>query len=162
MKGADKTQKQIAEDAKVSQPTVVKWLDGTAPNAVHLFNLASANGLSLETFLIDKPLEIDPKEQKNKAALINLGNVEYPEPSSKTTLNKLNESVKLSPVNPQLPVLLERLNRATQAHGKKSELASYLGVELASVSQWLSGKREPGGETTLKMLHWVEVQERKQ
>jgi outer membrane biogenesis lipoprotein LolB len=66
----------------------------------------------------------------------------------------------------QLPNLLARLNRATSKSGKMSALADYLGkatgqkVPLASVSRWLSGKREPGGEITLKLLQWVEQQER--
>ena len=80
-------------------------------------------------------------------------------------LTLLYESVKLNPVKPQLPKLLGRLRRATQEKGKKTELADFLGVKLASVSQWLSEspdvKREPGGEITLKMLYWVERQERK-
>ena len=63
-------------------------------------------------------------------------------------------------VKKQLPSLLDRLNRATKETGKMSALADYLKVPLASVSRWLSGKREPGGETTLQMLQWVEQQER--
>ena len=63
-------------------------------------------------------------------------------------------------VKNKLPSLLERLNRATKETGKMSALAAYLKVPLASVSRWLSGKREPGGETALQMLHWVEQQER--
>jgi DNA-binding transcriptional regulator YiaG len=65
-----------------------------------------------------------------------------------------------SDVKAQLPKLLERLKKASSASGKKSELANFLGVPLASVSRWLSGEREPGGEITLKMFHWVEQQER--
>ena len=63
-------------------------------------------------------------------------------------------------VKSQLPSLLDRLNRATSETGKISALADFLGAPLASVSRWLSGKREPGGEITLKMLKWVEQQER--
>jgi transcriptional regulator with XRE-family HTH domain len=66
-----------------------------------------------------------------------------------------NETVKH-----EMPSLLGRLKSATSKRGKKSELAEYLGVQLAAVSQWLSSKREPGGEITLKLLHWVEQQER--
>jgi len=75
-------------------------------------------------------------------------------------LTKTATSSKLAEVKAQLPSLLERLNRATKETGKMSALAKFLGVPLASVSRWLSGKREPGGEITLKMLHWVEQQER--
>lgn len=63
-------------------------------------------------------------------------------------------------VKPKLPSLLERLKKATAQRGIKSELAKFLGVSLVQVSQWLSGDREPGGETTLRLLHWVEQQER--
>lgn len=63
-------------------------------------------------------------------------------------------------VKPKLPSLLERLIQATKETGRMTELAKFLDVPLASVSRWLSGKREPGGEITLKMLHWVEQQER--
>jgi len=64
-------------------------------------------------------------------------------------------------VKEQLPGLLERLKKATRQSGKKSELAKrVLRVPLASVSRWLSGDREPGGEVALKMLRWVEQQER--
>jgi transcriptional regulator with XRE-family HTH domain len=72
----------------------------------------------------------------------------------------------LTKVKAQLPSLLGRLNRATKESGKMSALADFLGkgtghkVPLASVSRWLSGKREPGGEITLKLLNWVELQER--
>lgn len=60
-----------------------------------------------------------------------------------------------------LAKLLAKVRLATSQRGKKSELAKYLGVPLASVSQWLSGDREPGGETTLRLLHWVQQQEQK-
>ena len=84
----------------------------------------------------------------------------------KTELTDAATYGKLSAVKAQLPSLLDRLNRATSESGKMSELADYLGkvtgksVPLASVSRWLSGKREPGGEITLMLLHWVERQER--
>lgn len=68
---------------------------------------------------------------------------------------------KLPTVKSQLKNLLARVNRIAEQPGKMSELADSLGAPLASVSRWLSGKREPGGETTLQLLHWVEQQERK-
>lgn len=65
-------------------------------------------------------------------------------------------------VKVQLPGLLERLRKATTTPGKKTELAEALNPKapLASVSRWLAGEREPGGEVTLQLLHWVEQQER--
>jgi len=77
----------------------------------------------------------------------------------KKQLTSLSESVKFEIVKPQLPALLERLKSATKQKGKKTELAADLNVPLASISQWLSGEREPGGEYTLKLLKWVEWQE---
>jgi len=76
-------------------------------------------------------------------------------------LPNVSVSAKSSFVKSQMANLLARLQSATKERGKKSELAAYLKVPLASVSQWLSAEREPGGETTLKLLHWVEQQERK-
>ncbi len=78
----------------------------------------------------------------------------------KKPIDNVSESVNIEGVKPQLPSLLERLKNATKQRGKKSALANFLGVPLARVSQWLSGDREPGGETTLRMLKWVERQER--
>jgi DNA-binding transcriptional regulator YiaG len=78
----------------------------------------------------------------------------------KSPFTSVSESVNVSPVKPKLPSLLERLKSATSQRGKKTELAGFLGVSLVQVSQWLTGDREPGGETTLRLLHWVEQQER--
>jgi TorA maturation chaperone TorD len=33
-------------------------------------------------------------------------------------------------------------------------------VPPPKVSQWLAGDHEPGGETTLRMLQWLQQQER--
>jgi|GEM_PF-2520977 len=85
--------------------------------------------------------------------------------------NKLTDAeshAKDVPVKVQLPNLLERLNRATEKSGKMSALADFLTkatrtrVPLASVSRWLSGKREPGGEITLLLERWVKSQEERQ
>ena len=82
--------------------------------------------------------------------------------SQKYPLTDVHASVKHKGVKAQLPTLLERLRRATLDRGKKSVLAKYLGVSLASASQWLSGAREPGGETTLRLLEWVQAEESNQ
>jgi transcriptional regulator with XRE-family HTH domain len=80
--------------------------------------------------------------------------------TAKSDLTNPATSVKPDDVKAQLPSLLARLNRETSETGRMSALAKFLGVPLASVSRWLSGKREPGGEITLRLLHWVEQQER--
>jgi DNA-binding transcriptional regulator YiaG len=78
----------------------------------------------------------------------------------KKDLTETETSVRDIDVKAQLPILLERLKTAAEKSGKKSKLAEFLDVPLASVSRWLSGEREPGGEITLKLLRWVEQQER--
>lgn len=62
----------------------------------------------------------------------------------------------------QLSKLLKRLNSLTAERGKKAELAKLLGVPAARVSEWLSGDKEPGGESTLRLLAWVQAEEDKQ
>jgi DNA-binding transcriptional regulator YiaG len=55
--------------------------------------------------------------------------------------------------------LILRLKRVTATPGKKAELARFMAVAPARVTEWLSGQ-EPGGENALQLLHWVEQQER--
>ena len=97
-----------------------------------------------EIYRIEKSRRFGPSGQKHKGYL----------------LTESESAAKLPPVKSQLEKLLADLNRLTEEQGKKTELADFLGAPLASVSRWLSGEREPGGETTLKMLRWVEHQER--
>ncbi len=79
-----------------------------------------------------------------------------------SVLPKLYARINTLLVPPTLQKLLERLNTATKSHGKKSELATFLGVALPTVSVWLSGKQEPSGGTTLRLLEWVQAEEAKQ
>ena len=79
----------------------------------------------------------------------------------KKELQKVSDSGNVSEVKLEYPNLLKRLERTTSKRGKKTELAKFLGVSLIQVSQWLSGDRMPGGETTLRLLRWVEQEERK-
>lgn len=83
-----------------------------------------------------------------------------PKAPQKNSLRNVSDYVNLASVKPQMPNFLDRLKKMTAERGKKTALAKFLGVPLASVSQWLSGDREPGGERTLRMLRWVEQQER--
>ena len=68
----------------------------------------------------------------------------------------------LAPVKSQLDNLLDSFDDLIKRPGSKTDLANFLAVPLASVSRWLSGKREPGRTVTLKMLRWVEKQQRQQ
>ena len=85
---------------------------------------------------------------------------DLPQNNKKLILTHTSIIDSVQNVKPQLPSFLERLNKASAESGKKSELAKYLGAPLASVSRWLAGEREPGAETTLQLLKWVEQQER--
>lgn len=60
----------------------------------------------------------------------------------------------------QMQRLRDRLRRATEVRGQKAALARWLGVSMSSVSTWLAGAKKPSGETTLRLLQWVEQQER--
>jgi transcriptional regulator with XRE-family HTH domain len=86
--------------------------------------------------------------------------IEHLNKSKDLTKVVLSDNVKN--VKEQLPALLKRLNEATRERGTKTALAKFMGVKLPTISRWLSGEKEPGGETTLRLLHWVEQQERKQ
>jgi DNA-binding transcriptional regulator YiaG len=103
-------------------------------------------------------MQREMKQIEYKHRLVFLGNRNAD--VSKNDLTETESSGSINDVKALLPKLLERLNKASAAPGKKSELAKFLGVPLASVSRWLSGDREPGGEITLKLFHWVEQQER--
>jgi transcriptional regulator with XRE-family HTH domain len=82
--------------------------------------------------------------------------------SANQVLTKVSEYGKTSDMKSPMRNLLDRLKRATSERGTKTVLAAYMKVKPANISQWLSGEREPSGETTLKLLHWVEQQERQQ
>jgi transcriptional regulator with XRE-family HTH domain len=144
------TQQKVADAAGVSRTAVVKWLRGSMPGASELFDVATANGVPTEWFF-----EVPYKDLPDEVA------AEMPKRQENDLTGAETRIISVE-VKAQLPNLLERLNRATEETGTMSALADYLGVPLASVSRWLSGKRKPGGEITLKMLRWVEKQERQQ
>ena len=131
-------QEKMAQQVGVSQQTVSKWLRGAPPALANVEKLAEANGVSMGFFLDPWP---DPKRHLFK---------------HQKAIDIVSESANIVGVRPLLPGLLERLKSATKERGKKTALAKFLGVPLSNVSQYLAGDREPGGETTLKMLYWVE------
>jgi transcriptional regulator with XRE-family HTH domain len=63
---------------------------------------------------------------------------------------------------PELDRLFRRVRKASKARGARARLAIYIGVSPTTLSDWLSGRFEPGGEVTLSMLKWVEAEEAKQ
>lgn len=79
----------------------------------------------------------------------------------KTTLDEVTVIRDTADVPSAMKQLLARLNAATEATGKKAELAAFLKVPRQRITEWLAGKPQPNGETTLQLLNWVEQQERK-
>jgi transcriptional regulator with XRE-family HTH domain len=61
-----------------------------------------------------------------------------------------------------LATLRHTLKSFTSGYGEKAKLARWLKVPGSSVSAWIAGTKEPGGETTLKLLTWIEKQKEKQ
>jgi len=137
------TQAQLGAAIGVSQAAVYKWLNNSMPAADSIVKLARFLETTPEALL----------ETSAPQPNIDRENDEH-------DLTFISEYVNNLDVTPKLPSLLKRLNEATAKRGKKSELAKFLGVSLVQVSQWLTGDREPGGETTLRLLHWVDQQER--
>jgi transcriptional regulator with XRE-family HTH domain len=70
-----------------------------------------------------------------------------------------------SDVKTELEKLIARVRRAAGKPGAKAELARFLDVAPARVTEWLTTdaakRKEPGGHNTLALLRWVEQQERK-
>lgn len=126
------TQQQVANAAGVRQSAVSQWLSGAMPGAAELHKFAKANGVSVSWFL----------------------------DAEKSDLTIKADSLTSIDVQPVLPKLIERLKNATSDRGQKTALAKWLGVHRQCVTDWLSGKQEPGGEITLRLLKWVEQQER--
>jgi predicted transcriptional regulator len=130
-------QKRVADDAKVSKAAVSKWMNGSYPGAAELFNLASANGVTVEWFL----------------------------DASKSDLTKDSLKSNSLDVKSELEKLIARVKRQASKPGAKAELARFLEVDPPRITEWLhddpESRKEPGGQYTLRLLKWVEQQERK-
>lgn len=84
------------------------------------------------------------------------------EEPTEPSLTAFTPKSKSATVHSELSRLMGRVRSAASAVGMKSALATYLHVAPARISEWLSGRKEPSGETTLRLLQWVEAQERQQ
>jgi transcriptional regulator with XRE-family HTH domain len=62
--------------------------------------------------------------------------------------------VKRKPT-PKLDRLFKRVRAVTSQPGSLKRLARFLGVSPQTLSDWLGGRFEPGGEVTLKLQKWV-------
>jgi len=171
--GPDKTRIKIKIDPddlklRVHILTMIRmqaptWL-GSVKNPED-FYLSLAN--SVADYLTTKPAE--PADLVNaritalileKVRLDNATRLAVMNAAEKKPLTYVSESSNIEDVKPKLPALLKRIKKATEPRGTKTQLAKFLDVPLSKVSQWLAGENEPGGETTLRLLHWVEQQER--
>ena len=79
-------------------------------------------------------------------------------------IRELTERVVSDTVSEMVTLLKLRseLKALTVGYGRKTELANLLGVTRTTVSRWIVGGKEPGGEITLKLLNWVQQQKAKQ
>jgi len=77
------------------------------------------------------------------------------------SLTKTSEKRKFEGVKTEMQKLLDRVRYMVSGKGEKAKLAAYLEVPQSRLSEWLGGKCEPSGETTLKLLNWVKHVEQK-
>jgi transcriptional regulator with XRE-family HTH domain len=86
---------------------------------------------------------------------------EAAEDSERKLLTNTSVSVSVASMKSPMDKLIARLRAATRARGAKAELARALNIPAETIIRYLSGKMEPGGDTTLRLLQWVEQEERK-
>ncbi|HUZ06465.1 MAG TPA: helix-turn-helix transcriptional regulator [Candidatus Paceibacterota bacterium] len=96
------------------------------------------------------------KAVKTKLGLYtaNLLNVHFGEKKDLTEITLKGNNT--GEVKSETQKLIAQVKRKASKPGSKAELALLLGVKPPRISEWLSGKKEPGGEYTLKLLNWVE------
>lgn len=138
------------------------------PSAQVALAIARELKVDLAWLLLGEPPrpQLDPDSLRSPgavaAALRHLADaISEAENSSPGGLPVINSGVNCFPVVRDLQELRLRLKAATRGHGHKAALAKHLGVSPAQLSPWLSGKREPGGEMTLRLLAWVQAAETK-
>lgn len=73
----------------------------------------------------------------------------------KKDLNMDSLKGKSDAMQSEIQKLISKVKEKAAQPGAKSELARELGVSPARISEWLSGKKEPGGEYALRLLNWI-------
>ena len=71
----------------------------------------------------------------------------------------------MPPVKRQIPTVQELMSlvaKLTNERGQRTSLAKHLGVRPQQLNEWLVGRKEPNGQTTLQLLNWVQAEEEKQ
>lgn len=99
---------------------------------------------------------------RSKAALSANRNASADGGQQTSLLTRHSQESKTTGVQPIISELVGRIRKATQARGSKTKLAKWLGTSPQSVTDWLAGRKEPSGETTLRLLAWVTAEEAKQ
>lgn len=79
----------------------------------------------------------------------------FPPEFTHKSLPSISDNSKSPPVKSEMESLLADVRDLTAPVGSKVKLAAELEVEPARITEWLSGKYQPNGETTLRLLHWV-------
>lgn len=138
-----------------------EWLAAAPPGRVEELATAVVKAAKslLNTFPPQAQAEIEQREDELMWIRIRSSVTSKFADAESKGLTHLTLKSNSSPVRSELKILIKRLQQATAAPGTKVRLARLLGVPASRVSEWLSGKKEPGGETTLRLLRWVEAQE---
>jgi transcriptional regulator with XRE-family HTH domain len=77
------------------------------------------------------------------------------EADQKNNLTRSSLKRKSKDVKSEIGKLIERVKHKASKPGAKSNLARALGVAPSRISEWLSGKKEPGGDYALRLRNWV-------
>lgn len=147
----------LADPAKLKMlnPEAIAFFTKIAIN-LYINDLPARLKISYSKALMHATDEFLNKYVKQRAGTVTAPSKEPPKKPVDIFSNKEN----IEGVKRYLPELIKRLKNVTSERGKKAALADFLDVTPAMVSQWLSGDREPGGETTLRLLTWIEQEER--
>ena len=167
------TQASLGRKVRVSQSAVFAWLNGTIPRGSETARLAQHFEVSMDWLIngratgesASSPVPVGRISALAGSIRESINEIEElvskgrePETENKG-VDTVSEFANTPAMKTPLAQLRARLKRATGAKGMKTKLANFLGVPKPCISDWLSGKREPGGETTLRLLRWVEHQE---
>lgn len=124
------TQQALASAIGVSRQAVGKWLNGARPRGEDVYKLAEVFGVPVEILL------------KSEA----------------TGLTQSSDYGTIASMRFEMAKLLDQVRSLTAPRNRRAELARSLGVSDSRISEWLSGKSEPDGQNTLKLLNWVREQ----
>src|ERR1039458_5926240 len=143
-------------------------IDGWVSNVPlgHVSAFANELEKAAETFIHSLPQDPEEAIERRNSQLIweriktaNARKVLVASQTKKKVLTEVTPERNLSGMT-EIAFLLQRLKRALEGV-KKGDLARSLKVPLPRVSEWLSGRVMPSGESALRLLHWVEQREQK-